>query len=49
MPDAGDEIEFKNWNNKFQSDVTGFLDFETVQVDDPENLELKILKHINIH
>ena len=44
MPEEGDEIEFNGWNKKFQSDVVGFLDFETVQVDDPENPEIKILK-----
>ena len=44
MPEEGDQIESNSWNKKFQSDVTGFLDFETVQVDDPENPEIKILK-----
>ena len=44
MPAEGDFIEFKNWNHKFQSDITGFLDFETVQVDDPLNPEVKTLK-----
>ena len=44
MPEEGDQIEFNGWNKKFLTDVTGFLDFETVQIDDPENPEIKILK-----
>ena len=41
MPKKGDQIEFNGWNKKFQSNVTGFLDFETVQIDDPKNPEIK--------
>ena len=44
MPEEDEQIEFKNWNKKFPSDVVGFLDFETVQVDDPQNPEIKTLK-----
>mgnify|MGYP001321404365 CR=1 FL=1 len=44
MPEEGEQIEFDNWHKKFSSDVVGFLDFETVQVDDPKNLEIKTLK-----
>ena len=44
MPKKGDQIEFNGWNKKFQSNVTGFLDFETVQIDDPKNPEIKTLK-----
>ena len=44
MPKKGDQIEFDGWNKKFQSNVTGFLDFETVQIDDPKNPEIKTLK-----
>jgi hypothetical protein len=44
MPEKGEQIEFDGWNKKFQSNVTGFLDFETVQIDDPKNPEIKTLK-----
>ena len=44
MPEEGEQIEFSSWHKKFQSDVVGFLDFETVQVDDAENPEIKTLK-----
>ena len=44
MPEEGEQIEFNSWHKKFQSDVVGFLDFETVQVDDAENPEIKTLK-----
>ena len=44
MPDPGEKVEFENWNRKFQSDVTGYLDFETVQVNDPDKPDVKTLK-----
>ena len=44
MPEQGEIIEFNSWHKKFPSEVVGFLDFETVQVDDPENPEIKTLK-----
>ena len=44
MPKEGEQIEFNSWHKKFPSDVVGFLDFETVQIDDPENPEIKTLK-----
>ena len=44
MPEEGEQIEFSSWHKKFQSDVVGFLDFETIQVDDAENPEIKTLK-----
>ena len=44
MPKEGERIEFNSWHKKFPSDVVGFLDFETVQIDDPENPEIKTLK-----
>lgn len=43
MPEEGDEIGFNSWDKKFPSDVVGFLDFETVQADDPKNPEVKNL------
>ena len=43
MPEKGELIEFDAWSKKFPSDVTGFLDFETVQVDDKDNPEIKTL------
>ena len=44
MPKEGEQIEFNSWHKKFPSNVVGFLDFETVQIDDPENPEIKTLK-----
>ena len=44
MPEEGEHIYFNSWNKKFPSDVVGFLDFETIQVDDEENPEIKTLK-----
>ena len=44
MPEEGEQIEFKSWHKKFQSDVVGFLDFETVQINDEENPEVKTLR-----
>ena len=44
MPEEGEQIEFNSWHKKFPSNVVGFLDFETVQIDDPENPEIKTLK-----
>ena len=44
MPKEGETIEFNNWNHKYKSDVTGFLDFETVQIEDPKNSDVKTLK-----
>ena len=44
MPEEGERIAFNSWHKKFPSDVVGFLDFETVQVDDAENPQIKTLK-----
>ena len=44
MPEEGERIEFSNWHKKFPSDVVGFLDFETVQVNDAEDPQIKTLK-----
>ena len=44
MPEEGERIAFSNWHKKFPSDVVGFLDFETVQVDDAEDPQIKTLK-----
>ena len=41
FPQPGDCIEFKDWNRKFENEVCGFLDFETIQVDDPETPGIK--------
>ena len=44
LPEEDERIEFNSWNKKFPSDVVGFLDFETVQVDVEEDPETKSLK-----
>ena len=44
MPEEGEKIEFNSWHKKSPSEVVGFLDFETVQVNDEENPEVKTLK-----
>jgi len=44
MPEEGELIEFNSWHKKFPTEVVGFLDFETVQVDDEENPDIKTLK-----
>ena len=44
MPEEGEKIKFNSWHKKSPSDVVGFLDFETVQINDEENPEVKTLK-----
>ena len=44
MPEEGEKIEFNSWHKKSPSEVVGFLDFETVQVNDEKNPEVKTLK-----
>ena len=44
MPEEGEKIKFNSWHKKSPSEVVGFLDFETVQVNDEENPEVKTLK-----
>ena len=44
MPEEGEKIKFNSWHKKSLSDVVGFLDFETVQINDEENPEVKTLK-----
>lgn len=44
MPEEGEKIEFNSWHKKSPAEVVGFLDFETVQVNDEENPEVKTLK-----
>ena len=44
MPEEGEKIKFNSWHKKSPSDVVGFLDFETVQINDEENPEVKTLR-----
>ena len=44
MPEEGEKIKFNSWHKKSPSEVVGFLDFETVQINDEENPEVKTLK-----
>ena len=43
-PEPGQKVTFTHWNRKFENEVCGFLDFETVQVDNPENPDIKNLR-----
>jgi hypothetical protein len=43
-PEKGESITFTKWNNKFEDSVVGFLDFETIQIQDRENPEIKRMK-----
>ena len=43
-PEPGQKVTFTHWNRKFENEVCGFLDFETVQVDNPENPNIKNLR-----
>ena len=43
-PEPGACVEFKNWNRKYMTPVTGFLDFETFQQDSADDPEVKHLK-----
>ena len=40
----GERISFKNWNRKFMNTIVGFLDFETIQVSDDYDPDVKTLK-----
>ena len=43
-PTAGEVLAFENWNRKFTTDICGFLDFETVQVEDKDNPDTKEMR-----
>ena len=42
--EKSESISFTKWNNKFEDSVVGFLDLETIQIQDRDNPEIKRMK-----